>query len=82
MFGPDFTTEGTELTETDRKEKKGSEPDPRPFLSGLRGLCGLNSGSRSLPSNRERIVVSTYAVRWQERQRLPGRWARAIDRLV
>jgi hypothetical protein len=33
---PDFTTEPTEITETDRKEKrKGSDPDPEPLTFGL-----------------------------------------------
>jgi hypothetical protein len=55
-FAPDFTTESTEFTETDWKEgRKGSEPDPEPFPSGLGGLCALcgetpdRAGRRQIP---------------------------------
>ena len=32
MFGPDFTTEGTELTETDRKERRVRSRIRDPFF--------------------------------------------------
>ena len=38
---PDFTTESTEFTETDRKERRVRTRNPEPFPSGLCGLCAL-----------------------------------------
>jgi hypothetical protein len=41
--------------------KKGSDPDPKPFLSGLCGPCALCGETPYRAGGPKRIVVSTYA---------------------